>query len=89
MGKKQMARGMMILLALVGMLPVKAQYNTDRLMTSGEIALHYEDYVLSIQYFNQVISLKPYLYQPWQCRGAAKYYLEDYLGAENDATQAI
>ena len=58
MGKKQMARGMMILLALVGMLPVKAQYNTDRLMTSGEIALHYEDYVLSIQYFNQVISFK-------------------------------
>ena len=62
MGKKQMARGMMILLALVGMLPVNAQYNTDRLMTSGEIALHYEDYVLSIQYFNKVISLKPYLY---------------------------
>lgn len=59
------------------------------MLTSGEIALHYEDYVLSIQYFNQIISLRPQLYKPWQLRGAAKFYLEDYAGAEDDATEAI
>lgn len=66
-----------------------AQFKVDRLVRSGEIALHYEDYVLSIQYFNQVIALKPYLYRPWQLRGIAKFYLDDFSGAENDAAEAI
>ena len=66
-----------------------AQLNTDRLMLSGEISLHYEDYVLSIQYFNQVISQKPYLYQAWQYRAVAKYYLDDFVGSEADATEAL
>ena len=39
-----------------------AQFNTDRLMITGRSALFYEDYVLSIQYFNQVLNAKPYLY---------------------------
>ena len=65
------------------------QFNTDRLLTIGQIALHYEDYVLSIQYFNQIISLKPFLYQPWQYRSVAKFYLDDYVGSESDATEAI
>ena len=32
-----------------------AQINTDRVLTIGRNALYFEDYVLSIQYFNQVI----------------------------------
>jgi tetratricopeptide (TPR) repeat protein len=66
-----------------------AQFNTDRLITIGRSALYYEDYVLSIQYFNQAISAKPYLYEPWFFRGVAKYYLDDFAGAEGDCTQAI
>ena len=31
-----------------------AQINTDRVLTIGRNALYFEDYVLSIQYFNQV-----------------------------------
>ena len=38
-----------------------AQYNIDRLVMIGRSALYYEDYVISIQYFNQAISAKPYL----------------------------
>ena len=33
-----------------------AQINTDRVMAIGRNALYFEDYVLSIQYFNQVIN---------------------------------
>ena len=66
-----------------------AQYNTDRLLMMGRSALYYEDYVLSIQYFNQAISAKPYLYEPWYFRGAAKYYLDDFRGAESDCSEAI
>ena len=66
-----------------------AQYNTDRLLMVGRSALYYEDYVLSIQYFNQAISAKPYLFEPWYYRGVAKYYLDDYAGAEKDCSEAI
>lgn len=73
------------------LLPLKsrAQYNVDRLIMNGEVALHYEDYVLSIQYFNKVLALKPYLWLPWYDRAMAKYYLDDYIGSESDATKAI
>lgn len=67
----------------------RAQYNVDRLLTGGRIALHYEDYVLSIQYFNQAINQKPYLWEPWQLRSIAKYYLDDWHGAYADASKAI
>ena len=66
-----------------------AQYNIDRLLTIGRSALYYEDYVLSMQYFNQAISAKPYLYEPWFFRGIAKYSLDDYAGAEADCSEAI
>lgn len=70
-------------------LVINAQYNVNRLLTSGRIALHYEDYVLSIQYFNQAINQKPYLWEPWELRAIAKFYLDDWQGAADDATQAI
>lgn len=68
---------------------VFAQFNTDRLMQIGRSALYYEDYVLSIQYFNQVINTKPYLYEPWYFRALGKYYLDDFAGAEADCTEAM
>ena len=40
-------------------LSLNAQLNTDRLTSIGRNALYFEDYVLSIQYFNQVIKAKP------------------------------
>lgn len=67
----------------------RAQFNTERLLTIGRSALYFEDYVLSIQYFNQAIQAKPYLYEPWFFRGVAKYNLDDFTGAEHDCTEAI
>ena len=67
----------------------KAQVNTDHMMKVGRNALYFNDYVLSIQYFNQVVSAKPYLYEPYFFRGLAKYYLDDFTGAEADCSAAI
>lgn len=67
----------------------RAQFNTDRLLTIGRSALYYEDYVLAIQYFNQAINAKPYLYEPWFFRGVAKFYLDDFAGAESDCSEAL
>ena len=66
-----------------------AQWNTDRILTIGRNALFFEDYVLSIQYFNQVIKIKPYLAEPYMYRAIAKIQLGDYEGAEIDITEAI
>ena len=83
-----MFRKLLFLLLLVPMTSW-AQFNTDRLVMIGRSALYYEDYVLSIQYFNQAITAKPYLFEPWYYRAVAKYYLDDYVGAEGDCTEAI
>ena len=69
--------------------PVKAQINTDRMMSVGRTALYFDDYVLSIQYFNQVINAKPYLAEPYFYRAVAKLSLEDYRGAEQDCSNTL
>lgn len=66
-----------------------AQINTDRVLSIGRNALYFEDYVLSIQYFNEVIGVKPYLPEPFLYRSIAKIYLDDYMGAEQDASACI
>lgn len=69
--------------------PLHAQLNTDRITAIGRNALYFEDYVLSIQYFNRVIRLKPYLAEPYLYRAIAKIQLGDYAGAERDCSAAI
>lgn len=68
---------------------VFAQINTDRVLAIGRNALYFEDYVLSIQYFNDVIAVKPHLPEPFLYRSIAKIYLDDYTGAEEDATSCL
>lgn len=73
------------------LLPVMAlsQINTERVMAIAKNALYFEDYVLSIQYFNQIINAKPYLAEPYFYRGLAKMNLDDFQGAEADCTEAL
>ena len=60
-----------------------AQINTDRVMAIGRNALYFEDYVLSIQYFNQVVNAKPYFGRSLLfIGGLAKINLDDFQGAE-------
>jgi len=73
----------------MSLLSLQAQINTDHMMTIGRNALYFEDYVLSIQYFNQVIKAKPYLAEPYFFRGVAKLYLDDFAGAEEDCSSAL
>ena len=78
-----------ILIACSMSLMAMAQLNTDRITAIGRNALYFDDYVLSIQYFNQVIKLKPYLSEPYLLRAIAKIQLGDYTGAEMDCNAAI
>ena len=84
-----MRRIILTLLLPLSALCMRGQINADGVIRIGQNALYYEDYVLSIQYFNQAIAAKPYLYEPWYYRAIAKYYLDDYAGSERDCTEAI
>lgn len=81
----------LILIAIICgfQLQIKAQINTDRVMMIGRNALYYEDYILAIQYFNQVINAKPYLAEPYYFRAIAKYFLDDIKGAEEDCSSCL
>lgn len=83
------ARAVVVLAWMLVGTNVQAQVNTDQVVQIGRNALYFEDYMLSIQYFNQAIAAKPYLAQPYFYRAIAKINLEDYRGAEADATKAI
>ncbi len=78
-----------VILGLNNLTPVSAQINTERVMIIGRNALALEDYVLSIQYFNQVINAKPHQAEPYFYRAVAKLQLGDYKGSEEDCTQAL
>lgn len=84
-----MKKLIIILIGLWCQLGAMAQWNTDRILTIGQNALYFEDYVLSIQYFNQVIKIKPYLAEPYFYRAIAKLQLGDYQGADQDCTEAL
>lgn len=84
-----MKRHVFIWLLLCVPLIAHSQLNTDRITAIGRNALYFDDYVLSIQYFNQVIKVKPYLAEPYLFRAIAKIQLGDYTGAERDCTAAI
>ena len=76
-------------LIMISSLSATAQVNTDRVMMIGKNALYFEDYVLAIQYFNQVITAKPYLADPYYFRAMAKFMLDDFKGAEEDASDCL
>ena len=78
-----------VLLFARRLVPCHAPLNTDRITSIGSNALYFEDYVLSIQYFNQVIKLKPYLAEPFLLRAIAKIQLQDYTGALSDCNASI
>ena len=65
------------MLAFAGVGNAYAQINAEQIVRVGQNALYFDDYVLSIQYFNRAIAAKPYLAQPYLYRAIAKLNLED------------
>jgi len=88
-GNKFLKKKILISVVLLFHVGLFAQWNTDRILTIGRNALYFEDYVLSIQYFNQVIKIKPFLAEPYMYRCIAKIQLGDFEGAEIDGSEAV
>lgn len=66
-----------------------AQIDVDRVMTIGRNAIYFKDYVLAIQLFNNAIRTDSLRAEPYYYRAVAKYSLDDYRGAEKDATESL
>ncbi len=78
-----------VAIAMACAVPAVAQINVEQVVKIGRNALYFEDYILSIQYFNQAIKSRPNMAEPYFYRAVAKLNLEDYKGAEADATLCI
>ena len=74
---------------LSSLLCATAQTDAEQVMTIGRNVLSMNDYMLSIQYFNQAIKAKPYMSEPYYLRAFAKMSLDDFEGAEADCTLAL
>lgn len=68
---------------------VSAQIDVEHVISIGRNALYFNDYVVSIGYFNRVIDTRPWLAEPYLYRSIAKISLDDYRGAATDATACI
>ena len=58
-------------------------------MEEGRETLDKGYYLVAMQVFSRVLSVKPNLYEPWYLRATAKYQLDDFEGAESDCSAAI
>ncbi len=65
------------------------QIDVNRVITIGQNAYYFHDYLVSISYFNQAIEIRPWMADPYFYRALAKFMLEDYKGAEKDASLAL
>ena len=86
---KCLSQVVLAVLALIMPSVATAQINTAQMLNIGRNAMYFEDYVLAIQYFNQVIAAKPYLAESYFYRAVAKINLDDYQGAEEDCNKAL
>ncbi len=68
---------------------VSAQIDVEHVISIGRNALYFNDYVVSIGYFNRAIDARPWIAAPYLYRSIAKISLDDYQGAIDDATQCI
>lgn len=66
-------------------LGLRAQIDVSHVISIGRNALYFNDYVVSIGYFNRAIDSRPWIAEPYLYRAIAKISLEDYQGALLDA----
>lgn len=76
-------------LALSAPLSAYAQIDMEQVIKIGQNAIYFKDYVLAIQLFNNAVRADSTRAEPYYYRAMAKYQLDDYRGAEEDASKSI
>ncbi len=86
---KRIYLSIIALLSLLNLSVAKAQIDVEHVISIGRNALHFEDYLVSMGYFGQAIDSRPWLAEPYFYRAVAKLSLEDFGGAEADASLCL
>ena len=74
---------------LLSVSTLRAQIDVEQALSIGRNAIYFNDYIVSMGYFNQIIGLRPWMAEPYFYRAVAKINLDDYAGAESDASLAL
>lgn len=80
---------LLLLVLLVTPSILFAQVDMNRVVTIGRNAIHFKDYLLAIQLFNNAIQTDSTRAEPYYYRAVAKLSLDDYQGAEMDVSKCI
>ena len=67
-----MLKRLLVVFLILCSLPASAQYNMKKLMEEGRRSLDVGYYVVSMQIFQRVVSLKPNMYEAWYLSGLSK-----------------
>ena len=77
MVKSSMRKLRLLILALTLGAPLAhAQIDVHQVLSIGRNAIYFNDYIVSMGYFNQVIGLRPWMAEPYFYRSVAKINLE-------------
>jgi tetratricopeptide (TPR) repeat protein len=68
---------------------VYSQRNVDLMIMQTQQMLVNGDYINAIKLANEIVIVRPHLYEPFFLRGVSKFYLEDYYGALTDLDKAV
>ena len=66
-----------------------SQRNVDLMIVQTQQFLVDGNYINAIKIANEIVIIKPYLYEPFFLRGVSKFYLEDFYGALSDLDKSI
>lgn len=66
----------------------RPKYQFGDYIQFGRMELKKGNYTSAIKYLNSAVEQRPASYEGYFLRGIAKYYLDDYIGAELDFTQS-
>lgn len=91
---KHILQSLPLLAVLLLMLPPaglaqREKYKFGDYIQFGRLELEKGNYTAAIQYLNNAIEHRPASYEGYFLRGIAKYYLDDFIGAEIDFTESI
>lgn len=66
----------------------RTKYKFGDYIQFGRLELEKGNYTAAIRYLNSAVEQRPASYEGYFLRGIAKYYLDDYFGAEMDFTES-
>ncbi|MGY6562924.1 MAG: tetratricopeptide repeat protein [Luteibaculaceae bacterium] len=67
----------------------KAQYNPDRMLFTAKLLLQNKEATEAMPILNRIIAVYPENTEAFYLRGLAKYFLNDFTGAEEDFSKSI